>query len=104
MKWKSLMAWASICFSVIQAASLKQRVDSPEVNPFEASPSEGEPLLRPNPARLSLYPIKYNDIWLMYKKAELSLWRTEEIDCSNDIVDLEQKLKVNERSFILEML
>ena len=34
----------------------------------------GEPLLDPNDDRFTMFPIKYGDIWEMYKKAEASFW------------------------------
>lgn len=33
-----------------------------------------EPLLRDNPDRFCMFPIKYPEIWEMYKKAEASFW------------------------------
>ena len=33
-----------------------------------------EPLLDPNDDRFTMFPIKYGDIWEMYKKAEASFW------------------------------
>ena len=33
-----------------------------------------EPLLDDNVDRFTMFPIKYNDIWEMYKKAEASFW------------------------------
>lgn len=33
-----------------------------------------EPLLADNADRFVLFPIKYNQIWEMYKKAEASFW------------------------------
>lgn len=33
-----------------------------------------EPLLEENPDRFCMFPIKYRDIWEMYKKAEASFW------------------------------
>lgn len=33
-----------------------------------------EPLLDDNIDRFTMFPIKYNDIWKMYKKAEASFW------------------------------
>lgn len=41
-----------------------------------------EPLLRDNPRRFVIFPIKYPDIWQMYKKAEASFWTVEEVDLS----------------------
>ena len=33
-----------------------------------------EPILADNPERFVLFPVKYNDVWEMYKKAEASFW------------------------------
>jgi len=43
-----------------------------------------EPLIDPNPDRFCTFPIKYHDIWEMYKKAEASFWTAEEIDLHED--------------------
>ncbi|KAK2093320.1 Ribonucleoside-diphosphate reductase subunit M2 [Saguinus oedipus] len=40
---------------------------------------EDEPLLRENPRRFVIFPIEYQDIWQMYKKAEASFWTAEEV-------------------------
>jgi ribonucleoside-diphosphate reductase subunit M2 len=42
-------------------------------------------LLTPDDNRFVLFPIKDNDIWLMYKKQVDCFWRAEEIDLSRDI-------------------
>lgn len=36
-----------------------------------------EILLKPNPKRFVLFPIKHEQVWRMYKKAEASFWTTE---------------------------
>lgn len=41
---------------------------------------ELEPLLKENPGRFVVFPIKYHDIWKMYKKAEASFWSVEEVN------------------------
>ena len=46
-----------------------------------------EPLLRENPKRFVIFPIQYQDIWQMYKKAEASFWTAEEVDLSRDMKD-----------------
>lgn len=63
-----------------------------------------EPLLSENKRRFVLFPIKYNEIWQMYKKAEASFWTAEEIDLSKDITDWKNKLNDNERFFISRVL
>jgi ribonucleoside-diphosphate reductase subunit M2 len=62
-----------------------------------------EPLLEANPHRFVLFPIQYQDIWQMYKKAEASFWTVEEVDLSKDNKDWEA-LSNNERHFISHVL
>lgn len=63
-----------------------------------------EPLLTPSLNRFVLFPIKYNNIWQMYKKAEASFWTVEEVDLTRDIEHWEEKLTNNERFFISNVL
>lgn len=63
-----------------------------------------EPLLCENKRRFVMFPIKYHEIWQMYKKAEASFWTAEEIDLSKDIGDWNNKLTNNERFFISRVL
>jgi ribonucleoside-diphosphate reductase beta chain len=65
--------------------------------------SKQEPILVENKDRFVLFPIQYNDIWEMYKKAEASFWTAEEIDLSADLKDWE-KLNDGERHFISHVL
>jgi ribonucleoside-diphosphate reductase beta chain len=62
-----------------------------------------EPILKENPGRFVLFPIEYDEIWKMYKKAEASFWTTEEIDLAPDLVDW-AKLTDNEQHFIKYVL
>ena len=63
-----------------------------------------EPLLTPNNSRFVIFPIKYDDIWDMYKKAESSFWTAEEIDLNSDLTDWNNKLNDSERLFISTVL
>lgn len=63
-----------------------------------------EPLLVENNKRFVLFPIKYHEIWQMYKKAEASFWTAEEIDLSKDTGDWNNRLNDNERYFISRIL
>lgn len=65
---------------------------------------DDEVLLRENPNRFVIFPIKYHKIWEAYKKALGSFWTAEEIDLSNDRYDWENKLNDNERHFIENVL
>jgi ribonucleoside-diphosphate reductase subunit M2 len=62
-----------------------------------------EPILDKTQARTLLFPIKYEKIWQMYKKAEASFWTVEEVDLTKDIEHW-QKLSDNERYFIQNIL
>ena len=64
---------------------------------------EPEPLLEDNPDRFCMFPIKYQKIWEMYKKAEASFWTAEEVDLSKDQADWEQ-LNDDERYFVSHVL
>lgn len=64
---------------------------------------EVEPLLDPSEERFVLFPIKYHDIWKMYKQAESSFWTAEEVDLSADLYDW-KSLTPNERYFVSHIL
>lgn len=64
---------------------------------------ESEPLLRDNPSRFVIFPVQFQDIFKMYKKAVASFWTVEEVDLSKDLGDWD-KLKSEERHFISHVL
>lgn len=68
----------------------------------QASDTE-EPLLKENPNRYVVFPIKYQDIWHFYKKAVASFWTVEEVDLSKDYADW-MKLTAPERFCISRVL
>jgi ribonucleoside-diphosphate reductase beta chain len=63
-----------------------------------------EPILKEDPNRFVLFPIKHDDIWAFYKKSEASFWTAEEIDLGPDLQDWEHKLNDDERYFIKHVL
>jgi len=67
-------------------------------------PEREEPLLKESKRRFVLFPIQYNEIWSMYKKAEASFWTAEEMDLSRDVIDWSTRLTDNERYFISHVL
>ncbi|KAG1663825.1 hypothetical protein FOA52_013390 [Chlamydomonas sp. UWO 241] len=67
------------------------------------SNDQDEPLLRDNPDRFSLFPIQYEDLYVMYKKAVASFWTVEEVDLSADLRDWE-RLSGDEQHFIKYVL
>jgi ribonucleoside-diphosphate reductase subunit M2 len=62
-----------------------------------------EPLLEVTPEKYCTFPIKYHDIWEMYKKAVASFWTPEEVDLGEDNRHW-QLLNDNERHFISQIL
>jgi ribonucleoside-diphosphate reductase beta chain len=62
-----------------------------------------EVLLKENKDRFVLLPIKYPQIWEMYKKSEASFWTAEEIDLSDDQKHWDS-LNDGERHFISHIL
>jgi ribonucleotide reductase beta subunit family protein with ferritin-like domain len=65
--------------------------------------SKTELLLNPENNRLTVYPIKYENIWAAYKTQMAAFWTAEEIDFSKDSDDF-QKLSDNEKHFIKMVL
>ena len=59
------------------AKKVVKEITQTKMNNKEVS---NEPLLAENPNRFVILPIKYNDIWQMYKKAQASFWTVEEVD------------------------
>lgn len=46
-----------------------------EVN--DAAADSGEPILEEQNQRFCMFPVKYRELWEMYKKAEASFWTGE---------------------------
>jgi ribonucleoside-diphosphate reductase beta chain len=66
--------------------------------------ANSEPILESDNGRFVLFPIKHDDIWSFYKKAEASFWTAEEIDLSPDLIDWETKLNDDEKHFVKHVL
>ena len=62
-----------------------------------------EPLLAPDDNRFVTFPIKYQDIWEMYKKQVECFWRAEEIDLSKDLTQWDS-LEQGEKYFVSMIL
>lgn len=61
-------------------------------------------ILAPNDQRFVLFPIKYHQVWEMYKKHMAVFWTAEELDLVPDLNDWENKLNNDERHFISHVL
>ena len=66
------------------------------------SKTQVEPLLMPDDNRFVMFPIKYDDIWQMYKKQVDCFWRAEEIDLSKDYSHWESLTK--EEQYFVSMI
>ena len=62
-----------------------------------------EDILADNPNRFVMFPIRYPELWLAYKKHMDCFWRAEEIDFSKDMTDWES-LNRREQHFIKMIL
>jgi ribonucleotide reductase beta subunit family protein with ferritin-like domain len=62
-----------------------------------------EPLLTESGNRYVLLPIKYDNLFALYKKALASFWTVEEVDISKDMNDW-HKLSTDEQHFIKNVL
>lgn len=62
-----------------------------------------EPILMEEKSRHVYFPVKYQDIHEMYKKASSSYWVAEEINFEQDLNDLD-RLSRNEKHFIKQVL
>ena len=62
-----------------------------------------EPLLQETTDRYTMFPVKYDDIYQIYKRQIDSFWRTEEVDLSKDLNDW-ASLNKDEKYFISMVL
>jgi len=70
---------------------------------FQDYLEDAEPMLLPTLDRFTVFPIQHENLWSMYKKAQMSNWTAEEIDFSKDMDDW-HSLSENEKHFIKYVL
>lgn len=63
-----------------------------------------EPILRADDSRFVMFPIKYDDIWQMYKKSVDSFWVPQEVSLAQDLNDWNNKMTDDEKHFISMVL
>lgn len=68
-----------------------------------SEPAFVEPLLLPDDNRYVMFPVKYDDVWDMYKRAIDSFWITNEVNLAQDLNDW-NALSTDERNFIKMVL
>lgn len=66
--------------------------------------AEAEELLSDSKNRFVLFPIKYDNIWKMYKTAVSTFWVPNEVDLTKDLDDWNNVLNDNEKHFIKNVL
>nr|DAD33555.1 TPA_asm: hypothetical protein HUJ06_012406 [Nelumbo nucifera] len=64
---------------------------------------EEELILMEQSQRFCMFPVRYKQLWEMYKKAEASFWTAEEVDLSHDIQQW-KALSDSEKHFISHVL
>ncbi|CAI0466409.1 unnamed protein product [Linum tenue] len=69
----------------------------------QAAEEQDEPILKEQNQRFCMFPIRYKQLWEMYKKAVASFWTAEEVDLSQDMRDWET-LSGSEKHFISHVL
>ena len=70
---------------------------------FQDHIEDTEPMLLPSLNRFTVFPIQHDNLWALYKQAQMSNWTAEEVDLSKDMDDW-NKLTDNERHFIKTIL
>ncbi len=68
------------------------------------APTPTSAILQPNAGRFVLFPIQYDALWQMRKKALASFWTTEEIDLQQDLDHWRNRLTEDERHFVKHVL
>lgn len=70
-------------------AGSSRACSSTEAGGHVAEP-QSEPILMDNPGRYTMFPIRHQRIWELYKRAEASFWVAEEVDLAADKADWER--------------
>ncbi|KAF3457214.1 hypothetical protein FNV43_RR01871 [Rhamnella rubrinervis] len=73
------------------------------VREVDEEDEQEEPILTDKTQRFCMFPIRYKQLWEMYKKAEASFWTAEEVDLSQDVQHWET-LSDSEKHFISHVL
>ena len=73
------------------------------INNNETNTDKNEEILKENPNRFTVFPIRYGEIWQSYKNHMNLFWTAEEIDFSADLEDW-KSLSNDEKYFIEHIL
>lgn len=69
-----------------------------------ATPSSAPSILCESNNKYTLFPIEFEDLWAMYKKAQSCIWTVEEVDLTKDLYDWHNRLNDKEKAFIKHVL
>ncbi|KAI8002698.1 Ribonucleoside-diphosphate reductase small chain A [Camellia lanceoleosa] len=69
----------------------------------EEEGEEEEPILTEKSQRFCMFPIRYPQLWEMYKKSQASFWTAEEVDLSQDVQQWDS-LSNSEKHFVSHVL
>lgn len=72
-------------------------------SPVKFKDDPDDPILKESTNRFVIFPIKYKEIWNLYKKQEASFWTAEEINFVDDFKDW-KVLSDNEKKYIKHVL
>lgn len=97
-----IILFKNIFFYNSKMNNLQINISSDSENDLDYKNYENEILLQSD-NRLTIFPIKYPEIWKMYKKQLAAHWVVEEVDLSKDKEDW-GKLNNNEQTFIKNIL
>ncbi|CAN1807391.1 Ribonucleoside-diphosphate reductase small chain A [Linum perenne] len=81
----------------------QRQIEEKEEHVTVAVEEEDEPILKGQNQRFCMFPIRYQQLWEMYKKAEASFWTAEEVDLSQDMRDW-KTLSSSEKYFVSHIL
>lgn len=81
-----------------------QASDAQQLSVVDALPKVPDVFIEKDAAsRYTLFPIRHQKLWELYKQHQASFWTAEELDLASDVSDWES-LTQSERSFILQVL
>jgi len=77
----------SQCFGIPTNSSQRQNTSVITSHSRNISTRQN-PCFSPIMSRFTVFPIEHENLWALYKKAQMSNWTAEEIDVTSDMEDL----------------
>lgn len=89
---------------MVNSDTLSNSLTTMTMTTNESVTSSEEELLSECHNRFVLFPVKYHDIWSLYKTAVSVFWVPNEVDLTKDLDDWNHKLNDDEKHFIKNVL